>query len=144
MITVAGFHVLHTIVVSLQRRHFGLYYHHPELIMLKKIKSYRYWSALKKCVPHLNLLYIFHIKIHEIWPEQSRKVMGWKSCLMSLYFKSEEDTTKNEIFQRLYIQYVSSSRLWQPILSNCSTWPQRLVSFCSRGSLMAHVIIRWL
>ncbi len=29
--------------------------------------------------------------------EQSRKVMGWKSRLMSLYFKSEEDTMKNEI-----------------------------------------------
>ncbi len=29
--------------------------------------------------------------------EKSRKVMGWKSRLMSLYFKSEEDTMKNEI-----------------------------------------------
>ncbi len=28
--------------------------------------------------------------------------MGWKSH-MSLYFKSEEDTMKNEIFLRLYI-----------------------------------------
>ncbi len=30
-----------------------------------------------------------------------------------------------------------SSRL---ILSNCSAWPRWLVSFCSRGTLMAHVI----
>ncbi len=30
--------------------------------------------------------------------EKSRKVMGLKvTCLMSLYFKSEEDTMKNEI-----------------------------------------------
>ncbi len=29
--------------------------------------------------------------------KQSRKVMGWKSRLMSLYLKSEEDTMKNEI-----------------------------------------------
>ncbi len=35
--------------------------------------------------------------------KQSRKVMGWKSRLMSLYLKSEEDTMKNEIFLRHYI-----------------------------------------
>ncbi len=29
--------------------------------------------------------------------KQSRKVMGWKSRLMRLYFKSEDDTMKNEI-----------------------------------------------
>ncbi len=35
--------------LSLQRKPFGLYsIHHPELIMLEKIKCFRDWSALKK------------------------------------------------------------------------------------------------
>ncbi len=40
--TGADFSVLHT-------QSLGFTVHHPELIMLKKIKSYRDWSALKKC-----------------------------------------------------------------------------------------------
>ncbi len=35
--------------------------------------------------------------------KQSRKVMGWKSRLMSLYFKSEEDTMKNEIPAAIFL-----------------------------------------
>ncbi len=34
---------------------------------------------------------------------QSKKVMGWKSRLMSLYFKSEEDTMKNEIPAAIFL-----------------------------------------
>ncbi len=44
---------------------------------------------------------LFHIKIHEISPEAIQKSNGLKvTCLMSLYFKSEEDTMKNEIPRR--------------------------------------------
>ncbi len=44
------------------------------------------------------------IKIHEISPGAIEKSNGLKvTCLMSLYFKSVEDTTKNLIFLRLYI-----------------------------------------
>ncbi len=84
----------------------GFTIHHPELIMLKKIKSYRDWSALKK-VYHTELkkiIIVFHIKIHEISPGAIQKSNGLKViCLMSSYFKSEEDTMKNEIFLKLYI-----------------------------------------
>ncbi len=42
--------------------------------------------------------FLFHIKIHEISPGEIQKSNGLKvTCLMSLYFKSEEDTMKNEI-----------------------------------------------
>ncbi len=37
--------------------------------------------------------------------EKSRKVMGWKSRLMSLYFKSEEDTMKNEIPATIFLRF---------------------------------------
>ncbi len=85
-------------MVSLERRPFGLYYPSPELIMLKKYKSYRHWSALIKIVPHWISFFISYKKYMKSVLEKSRKVMGWKStCLMSLYFKSEEDTMKNEI-----------------------------------------------
>ncbi len=47
---------------------------------------------------------VFHIKIHEISPGAILKCYGLKAtCLMNLYFKSEEDTMTNEIFLRLYI-----------------------------------------
>ncbi len=77
----------------------GITIHNPELIMLKKIKSYRDWSALKK-VYHIEwkkiMIIVFHIKIHEISPEAIQKSNGLKvTYLMSLYFKSEEDTMTN-------------------------------------------------
>ncbi len=37
--------------------------------------------------------------------EQTRKVMGWKSRLMSLYFKYEEDTMKNEIPATIFLNF---------------------------------------
>ncbi len=56
--------------------------------MLKKIKSYREFNFF--------LIFLFHIKIHEISPGAIQKSNGLKvTCLMSLYFKSEEDTMKN-------------------------------------------------
>ncbi len=56
------------------------------------------------CTTELFLLFfLFHIKIHEISPGAIQKSNGLKvTCLMSLYFKSE-DTMKNVIFLRLYI-----------------------------------------
>ncbi len=63
--------------------------------MLKNIKSYRH--CLDKNCTTLNF-FLPHIKIHEISPEAIQKSNGLKvTCLMSLYFKSEEDTMKNEI-----------------------------------------------
>ncbi len=43
------------------------------------------------------------VKIHEISPEAIQKSNGLKvTCLMSLYFKSEEDTMKNEIHAAIF------------------------------------------
>ncbi len=42
--------------------------------------------------------FLFHKQIHEISPGAIQKSNGLKvTCLMSLYFKFEEDTMKNEI-----------------------------------------------
>ncbi len=42
--------------------------------------------------------------MHEIIPGAIQKSAGLKvTCLMSLYFKSEEDTMNSEIFLRLFI-----------------------------------------
>ncbi len=49
-----------------------------------------------KIVPHW--FFFISYKIHEISPGEIQKSNGLKvTCLMSLYFKSEEDTMKNEI-----------------------------------------------
>ncbi len=58
---------------------------------------------LKKLISRVNALILTPlIKIHEISPGAIQKSNGLKvTCLMSLYFKSEEDTMKNyfsEIF----------------------------------------------
>ncbi|MGK1266974.1 hypothetical protein ACRE8G_27435, partial [Klebsiella pneumoniae] len=67
--------------------------HHPELIMLDK-----------NCTT-LNF-FLFHIKIHEISPGAIQKSNGLKvTCLMSLYFKSEEDTMKNEIPSTVFLRF---------------------------------------
>ncbi len=43
------------------------------------------------------------MQIHEICPGAIQKTNELKvTCLMSLYFTSEEDTMKNEIFLRLF------------------------------------------
>ncbi len=47
--------------------------------------------------------------------KQSRKVMGWKSRLMSLYFKSEEDTMKNEIPADIFL--VPPPSVWGKIFT---------------------------
>ncbi len=98
MVTAPDFSVPHTHFWCLWKEDpLGFTIHHPELIMLKYIKSYRHWSALIKIVPHWIFLK-FHRKIHEISPGEIQKSNGLKvTCLMSLYFKSEEDTMKNEI-----------------------------------------------
>ncbi len=50
------------------------------------------------------LFFLFHIKIHEINPGEIQKNNGLKvTCLMSLYFKSEEDTMKNEIPAAIFL-----------------------------------------
>ncbi len=44
------------------------------------------------------MFFLFHKQIHEISPGAIQKSNGLKvTCLMSLYFKFEEDTMKNEI-----------------------------------------------
>ncbi len=70
--------------------------------MLKKIKM--------KNVYHTDFFFYFFIsyKMHDIIPGVIQKSIVLKcTCLMSLYFKSEEDTMKNEIFLRLYIAHPS-------------------------------------
>ncbi len=90
----------HTNFGCLWKEPLGFTIHHPELIMLKKIKSYREWSALKK-------VYHAEYKINKntwnkSWSNPEKN--GLKvTCLMSLYFTSEENTMKNEIFLKLYI-----------------------------------------
>ncbi len=54
-------------------------------------------KCLDKNCTTLNF-FLFHIKIHEISPGEIQKSNGLKvTCLMSLYFKSEEDTMINVI-----------------------------------------------
>ncbi len=44
------------------------------------------------------MFFLFHKQIHEISPGAIEKSNGLKvTCLVSLYFKFEEDTMKNEI-----------------------------------------------
>ncbi len=78
----------------------GFTIHNPELIMLKKKKVIETEVPWKKCTT-LNekiMIIVFHIKIHEISPEAIQKSNGLKvTYLMSLYFKSEEDTMTKEI-----------------------------------------------
>ncbi len=104
MVTVPDFSVPHTQFWCLWKEDpLGFTIHHPELIMLKNIKSYSHWSALIKIVPHW-IFFLFHIKIHEISPGAIQKSNGLKvTCLMSLYFKSEEDTMKNEIPAAIFL-----------------------------------------
>ncbi len=104
MVTVPDFSVPHTQFWCLWKEDpLGFTIHHPELIMLKNIKSYRHWSALIKIVPHW-IFFKFNIKIHEISPGEIQKSNGLKvTCLMSLYFKSEEDTMKNEIPAAIFL-----------------------------------------
>ncbi len=68
-----------------------------QLIMLKKIISYRDWSALKKEFQTEWKKNLYnnnnnHIKIHEISSEsrnlQSRKVMGWNSHVSLVYIST--------------------------------------------------------
>ncbi len=50
--------------------------------------------------------------MHEISPGAIQKSNGLKvTCLMSLYFKSEEDTMKMLIFLRLYLATLDTA-LW--------------------------------
>ncbi len=104
MVTAPDFSVPHTQLWCLWKEDpLAFTIHHPELIMLKNIKSYRHWSALIKIVPHW-IFFLFHIKIHEISPGEIQKSNGLKvTCLMSLYFKSEEDTMKNEIPAAIFL-----------------------------------------
>ncbi len=45
---------------------------------------------------HTECFFLFHKQIHEISPGGIQKSNGLKvTCLMSLYFKFEEDTMKN-------------------------------------------------
>ncbi len=98
MVTFPDNNMLHTQFMSIWKEDtLGFTMHHPELIMLKKIKSYRHWSALKNVLPHW-MFFLFHKQIHEISPGAIQKSNGLKvTCLMSLYFKFEEDAMKNEI-----------------------------------------------
>ncbi len=111
----------------------GFTIHHPELIMLKKIKSYRDWSALKKIVPHW-YSFLFHIKIHEISPGAIQKSNGLRvTCLMSLYFKSEEDTMKNDSWDFssiLVLAYCAKQLIFHSM--NLKTW---LSKVCLYGNL---------
>ncbi len=80
-------------LVSLGRRPFGLYYAIFRVDNAQKIKSYWDWSALKKCTTpnKKNEQIVFHIQIHVTSPGAIQKSNGLKvTCLMSLYFKSEE------------------------------------------------------
>ncbi len=55
--------------------------------------------------------FLFHIKIHEISPGAIQKSNGLKvTCLMSLYFKSEEDTMKNEIPATIFLRFFWSEK----------------------------------
>ncbi len=50
------------------------------------------------------MFFLFHKQIHEISPGAIQKSDGLKvTCLMSLYFKFEEDTMKNEIPEIIFV-----------------------------------------
>ncbi len=50
------------------------------------------------------MFFLFHKQIHEISPGAIQKSNGLKvTCLMSLYFKFEEDTMKNEIPEIIFV-----------------------------------------
>ncbi len=66
IITVADFSVLHTQFWCLCKEDpLGFSIHQPELIKIKNIKGYRDRSALKKCVPHWMVFYLYFIFSHK-------------------------------------------------------------------------------
>ncbi len=113
MVTVPDFSVPHTQFWCLWKEDpLGFTIHHPELIMLNNIKSYRHWSALIFFFYHTDF-FLFHIKIHEISPGAIQTSNGLKvTCLMSLYFKSEGDTMKNEIPATGVLVHVNRLKTW--------------------------------
>ncbi len=53
---------------------------------------------------HPENVFLFHKQIHEISPGAIQKSNGLKvTCLMSLYYKFEEDTMKNEIPEIIFV-----------------------------------------
>ncbi len=51
------------------------------------------------------MFFLFHKQIHEISPGAIQKNNGLKvTCIMSLYFKFEEDTMKNEILAIIFLR----------------------------------------
>ncbi len=51
------------------------------------------------------MFFLFHKQIHEISPGAIQKSNGLKvTCIMSLYFKFEEDTMKNEILAIIFLR----------------------------------------
>ncbi len=51
------------------------------------------------------MFFLFNLKIHEISPGAIQKSNGLKViCLMSLYFKFEEDTMTNEIPANIFLR----------------------------------------
>ncbi len=63
-------------------------------------------KCLEKNCTTLIFFLIFHIKIHEISPGAIQKRNGLKvTCLMSFYFKSEDETMKNEIPAAIFLRF---------------------------------------
>ncbi len=105
MVTVPDFSVTHTQFWCLWKEDpLGFSIHHPALIMLKNLKLLTLKCLEKNCTTLI--FFLFHIKIHEISPGAIQKSNGLKvTCLMSLYFKSEEDTMKNEIPATIFLRF---------------------------------------
>ncbi len=111
-ITGADFSVLHTRCLCLFKEDpLGFTIHHQELIMLKKIKSYKDWSALKKKVLHWmkkNHNCISY-KIHEISPGAIQKSNRSHEFIFKIWRYHEKCDFPETIYRKILIVLKSST-----------------------------------
>ncbi len=142
MVTAPDFSVPHTQFWSLWKEDpLGFTIHHPELIMLKNIKSYRHWSALIKIVPHW-IFFLFHIKIHEISPEAIQKSNGLKHMSHEIYLKSEEDTMKNEIPAAIFLVPSRMGVIWSYFRTLIRILAALFWMYCNFCRLLPGILMR--
>ncbi len=103
MVTAPDFSVPHTqFWLSLEEDPLGFTIHHPELIMLKNIKTYRHWSALIKIVPHWFFFNSYKNTLKSVLSNPEK--YGLKvTCLMSLYSNLKKIPWKMRMLQHFSI-----------------------------------------
>ncbi len=128
MVTVPDFSVPHTQFWCLWKEdHLGFTFHHPELIMLKNVKSYRLLksyrlivaSALKNIVPHWFFFYFIKKYMKSVL-EQSRKIMDWKSHVSWDYISNlKKIPWKIWFLQPFFWDFSSPPPVWGNIFTKC-------------------------